>query len=76
MDLSPGIRREPAHDLDAVGQNDELVARIRAEIQEAGPMTFARFMEIALYDPARGYYRGAVARPGRAGDFLTAPEAS
>ena len=33
-------------------------------------------MEIALYDPARGYYRGAVARPGRAGDFLTAPEAS
>ncbi|HET7473046.1 MAG TPA: SAM-dependent methyltransferase, partial [Candidatus Limnocylindrales bacterium] len=38
--------------------------------------TFARFMEIALYDPARGYYRGPVPRPGRAGDFLTAPEAS
>ncbi len=29
----------------------------------------------ALYDPARGYYRGGAARPGRAGDFLTAPEA-
>ena len=53
-----------------------LVAAIRNEIVEGGPMTFARFMEIALYDPARGYYRGAVARPGRAGDFLTAPEAS
>ena len=39
-------------------------------------MTFARFMEIALYDPARGYYRGATPRPGRAGDFLTAPEAT
>ena len=45
-------------------------------IAASGPMTFARFMTIALYDPARGYYRGAVARPGRVGDFLTAPEAS
>ena len=54
----------------------ELLRAIRAEIERDGPMTFARFMEIALYDPARGYYRGPVPRPGRAGDFLTAPEAS
>jgi SAM-dependent MidA family methyltransferase len=54
----------------------DLLAAIRDEIARSGPLTFARFMEIALYDPARGYYRGAVARPGRAGDFLTAPEAS
>ena len=27
---------------------------IRDEIRRDGPMTFARFMEIALYDPARG----------------------
>src|SRR6185503_17057009 len=27
------------------------------------------------YDPTSGYYRSAEARPGRAGDFLTAPEA-
>ena len=38
-------------------------------------MTFARFMELALYDPDGGYYRGAEPRPGRSGDFLTAPEA-
>ena len=38
-------------------------------------MTFARFMELALYHPERGYYRNAAARPGRDGDFLTAPEA-
>jgi SAM-dependent MidA family methyltransferase len=38
-------------------------------------MTFARFMELALYDPDGGYYRGAESRPGRSGDFLTAPEA-
>jgi len=37
-------------------------------------MPFARFMDLALYDPDGGYYRSAEARPGRAGDFLTAPE--
>jgi SAM-dependent MidA family methyltransferase len=54
----------------------ELLAEIRAEIERDGPLTFARFMTIALYDPERGYYRGPVPRPGRGGDFLTAPEAS
>ena len=37
-------------------------------------MTFARFMELALYDPELGYYRVARTGIGRAGDFLTAPE--
>ena len=37
-------------------------------------MPFARFMELALYDPDGGYYRSAEARPGRGGDFITAPE--
>ena len=32
-------------------------------------------MELALYDPDGGYYRSEAARPGRDGDFLTAPEA-
>jgi SAM-dependent MidA family methyltransferase len=68
------LRRIPARDQE-VPSDPELLAAIRAEIVRDGPMTFARFMEIALYDPARGYYRGAPARPGRAGDFLTAPEA-
>ncbi len=74
MELTPGLRREPPPDLDAVGQDGELVARIHAEIARTGPLTFARFMELALYDPAGGYYRSALARPGRHGDFLTAPE--
>ncbi|HEY3165166.1 MAG TPA: SAM-dependent methyltransferase [Candidatus Limnocylindrales bacterium] len=69
------LRREPARGVDAAS-DPVLLEAIRAAIAASGPMTFARFMEIALYDPARGYYRGAVARPGRAGDFLTAPEAS
>ncbi len=75
MDLSAGLRREPPIDLGEVGENEVLAARIRAEIEATGPMTFARFMELALYDPDGGYYRGAEPRPGRSGDFLTAPEA-
>ena len=73
--MTPGVRRDPAPDLDAVGQDERLVARIHEEIAQVGPLTFARFMDLALYDPDGGYYRGAAARPGRDGDFLTAPEA-
>jgi SAM-dependent MidA family methyltransferase len=69
------LRRVPSRAAD-VPSDPELLAAIRAEIRASGPLTFARFMEIALYTPERGYYRGAAARPGRAGDFLTAPEAS
>lgn len=74
MDLTPGLRRVPAADLADIGEDEALKARIGAEIESGGPMTFARFMELALYDPDGGYYRSAEARPGRAGDFLTAPE--
>ena len=69
------LRRVPAGPAE-VPSDPELLAAIRAEIRASGPLTFARFMEIALYTPERGYYRAAAARPGRAGDFLTAPEAS
>lgn len=69
------LRRVAVPDQD-VASDPALVAAIQAEIRASGPMTFARFMEIALYDEARGYYRGSAAKPGRGGDFLTAPEAS
>src|SRR3954447_15937166 len=75
MEVTPGLRRQPPPDLDAVGQDDGLVARIRKEIEERGPITFARFMSLALYDAEAGYYRSNMPRPGRDGDFLTAPEA-
>ncbi len=45
---------------------------IKDEIREKGPMTFARFMELALYHPQLGYY-GAGARIGKSGDFYTSP---
>lgn len=69
------VRVEPLPDPDAVGEDAELVAAIGDEIRRDGPITFARFMARALYEPGHGYYRRAEPGPGRAGDFLTAPEA-
>jgi SAM-dependent MidA family methyltransferase len=74
------IRRVDELDLDAPlpPSDPRLVERVTAEIRATGPMTFARFMELALYDPEAGYYTsaasGAPGGPGRRGDFLTAPE--
>ncbi len=59
---------------DEPGDNPALLARIGDEIREGGPMTFARFMDVALYDPEHGYYASGARGPGRTGDFLTAPE--
>jgi len=77
-----GLRRVPELDPAApLPESDpHLLERIRREIRRDGPMPFARFMELALYDPEAGYYvasRGAdeaETGPGRAADFLTAPE--
>jgi SAM-dependent MidA family methyltransferase len=73
-DLRPELRRDPPTDLSDITEHPGLAARIRAEIHDGGPMPFDRFMELALYDPDGGYYRSSDARPGRSGDFLTAPE--
>jgi SAM-dependent MidA family methyltransferase len=40
-------------------------------IRERGPITFAEFMELALYHPAHGYYTSSALRSGRGGDFFT-----
>jgi SAM-dependent MidA family methyltransferase len=77
-----GVRRVPELDLGAPlpDSDPRLVEQIAAEIRANGPMPFARFMEIALYDPEAGYYTSAGSRgegaggPGRGADFLTAPE--
>ena len=45
--------------------------RIADLVLERGPMTVAAFMDLALYDPAFGYYARAARRSGRAGDFFT-----
>ena len=64
--------------------NPELIQKIALEISQAGPLSFARFMELALYDPSHGYYmtqavgqdQSSRERIGWEGDFYTAPELS
>jgi NADH dehydrogenase [ubiquinone] 1 alpha subcomplex assembly factor 7 len=52
-----------------------LRARIAARIRAQGPLTVAQYMDMALWDPAQGYY--ATRDPlGARGDFITAPEIS
>jgi SAM-dependent MidA family methyltransferase len=44
-----------------------------AEALQGGPLPFAAYVELALYDPDTGFYAGP-GRAGRGGDFLTSPE--
>src|SRR5665811_2242558 len=54
--------------------NPDAIALLRDEIARDGAITFARFMEVAIYHPDFGYYRTPIRRPGRGGDFITSPE--
>ena len=44
---------------------------IRREAVQRGVLSFARFMELALYCPVHGYYETKKDNPGRHGDFYT-----
>lgn len=70
---NPGVLPQPTPEERA--RSDALAERIRAEIAAAdGAIGFARFMELALYTPALGYYGAAREKFGAAGDYVTAPE--
>lgn len=57
--------------------SEKLTAKIRQEIVKlGGRLSFAQFMELALYAPGLGYYAAGKHKLGPAGDFLTAPEIS
>jgi SAM-dependent MidA family methyltransferase len=47
---------------------------LAAEIAREGPVSFRRFMEVALYHPECGYYRRPRNPFGRSGDFFTAEQ--
>jgi SAM-dependent MidA family methyltransferase len=51
--------------------NPALSKIIRDEIEARGPVSFAWFMEQALYHPAHGYYSSGRASIGRKGDYFT-----
>src|SRR5437763_7624784 len=51
----------------------EIEQGVRQEIARHGPISFARFMELALYCPKIGYYQRDNRVIGLAGDFYTSP---
>ncbi|WP_342228163.1 class I SAM-dependent methyltransferase [Rickettsiella endosymbiont of Rhagonycha lignosa] len=59
-------------------QSAMLCQLISDEIRHAplASISFARFMELALYEPNLGYYTAALDKFGKMGDFTTAPEIS
>ncbi|MCL5057652.1 MAG: SAM-dependent methyltransferase [Actinobacteria bacterium] len=46
------------------------------EIKKSGPVTFARYMDMALYHPEEGYYMRGGEKIGAGGDFYTSPDVS
>jgi SAM-dependent MidA family methyltransferase len=67
----------PTPEPDALTASQSLADRIKHEIHAAnGWISFARYMELALYEPGLGYYSGGSAKLGSSGDFITAPEIS
>ena len=65
----------PVPDREALAISQELSTRIAAEMaRHGGWLSFARYMEMALYEPGLGYYSNPGQVFGAAGDFVTAPE--
>lgn len=56
---------------DVGDDGDALGEILRREISQQGPISFARFMELALYHPRYGYYEKTVNQIGFEGDFIT-----
>src|SRR3989338_10697410 len=67
----------PAPSPVAARHSAQLSEFIRRDIAEQdGCISFARYMELALYAPGLGYYTAGAHKFGEAGDFVTAPELS
>lgn len=66
----------PAPHPEAATLSEKLGRLIAAEIGHGGWISFARYMELALYAPGLGYYMAGARKLGRDGDFITAPEIS
>ncbi|MDR3478971.1 MAG: SAM-dependent methyltransferase [Gammaproteobacteria bacterium] len=58
----------------ALEHSERLALLIRNEITAAGGhISFARYMELALFAPGLGYYSAGSHKLGKNGDFITAP---
>ncbi|MDF2867629.1 MAG: hypothetical protein K0S11_1099 [Gammaproteobacteria bacterium] len=67
----------PTPPLELQARSQELLQLISQAIAaNQGAISFANYMELALYAPSLGYYSGGLTKFGEAGDFITAPELS
>jgi SAM-dependent MidA family methyltransferase len=67
----------PRPDAGALAASRALLDRVAAELAaHENWISFARYMQLALYEPGLGYYSGGNRLFGDAGDFVTAPELS
>jgi len=67
----------PAPTEDARAHCALVAGRVRREIEaSAGWVSFARYLELVLYEPGLGYYMAGARKLGAGGDFVTAPEIS
>ncbi|MES2564682.1 MAG: SAM-dependent methyltransferase [Pseudomonadota bacterium] len=75
--LPPHLAHLPPPGAEAEALSIALQTHIRSGIAESGGwISFARYMELALYAPGLGYYSAGSAKFGASGDFVTAPESS
>lgn len=65
---------EPSEETRLLSQ--KLSKQIQTALGRHKSMTFAQFMQKALYTPELGYYAGGLPKIGATGDFITAPEVS
>lgn len=66
------ILPEPPEELKQL--SEKLADVIRSKIQQQGLISFADYMELALYEPGLGYYSAGLQKFGQGGDFVTAPQ--
>ncbi len=48
--------------------------KIALQIKQKGAISFAEFMQLALYEPGLGYYSAGLTKLGSSGDFITSSE--
>ncbi len=62
---------------EAKAHSEQLKTQIVQAIEHSGgKVSFADYMNLALYAPGMGYYSAGLKKFGRQGDFITAPELS
>src|SRR5947208_13996537 len=56
--------------------DSDLQQLINERIQREGPISFAEYMRMALYEPGYGYYMTGAAKMGWEGDYYTSTDVS